>query len=145
AAQADAIEQGAVGNAGGGDEHVAGSEFGDVVDPIGVGDAHGHGVVALGGRIEDQLALHPAADAAQGGGGQHAFGGAAGAEIDVDAGILGVDRMDDAGNVAVADELDGDAGGAQFLDEGGVAGAVEHDGGDFAQRHALGPGQGLDV
>src|SRR5690606_40504186 len=112
AAQADAIEQGAVGNAGGGDEHVAGSEFGDVVDPIGVGDTHGHGVVALGRRIEDQLALHPAADAAQSGGGQYAFGGAAGAEIDVDAGILGVDRMDHHGYVAIAEQLDIDYGGA---------------------------------
>jgi hypothetical protein len=47
------------------------------------------GALALFRRVEDQAALHLAADAAQRARRQHAFGRAADAEIDVDAGLLG--------------------------------------------------------
>ena len=52
----------------------------------------------------DQPALHLAADAGKRGRGEHAFGRAADAHIDVDAGLERLGHMDHAGNVAVADQ-----------------------------------------
>ena len=135
----------AVGHAGRREQHVAGRQIVHIVDPVGIGDVHAAGAVALFMGVEDQLALHLPADAAQRRGRQHAFGRAARAEIDIDAGILGIDRMDHPGNVAVADQLDRDAGDAQLLDQCRMARPVEHDGGDLAERHALGGGQRFDV
>ena len=57
---------------------------------FGIGDAHLQGALALVLGVEDQPALHLAADAAQRRRGQHAFRRAAGAEIDVDAGLVGL-------------------------------------------------------
>ena len=77
-----------------------------VVFLVRVLDAHASRALALCLGVEDQPALHLAADAAQRAGRQHAFRRAAGAEIDVDAGILGLRRVDDAGDVAIGDEPD---------------------------------------
>ena len=43
--EADAVEQGAVGDAGGGEEHVAGGELVGRVFAVGVGDAHAAGAL----------------------------------------------------------------------------------------------------
>ena len=55
-------------------------------------------------RVEDQAALHLAADAAQRAGRQHALRRAARAEIEIDAGLLGLRGEDDAGDVAVGEQ-----------------------------------------
>ncbi len=78
-----------------------------------------------------QPALHLAADAAQRRRRQHAFGRAAGADIDVDAGFLRCHRVDDAGDVAVADQPDRGAGRPHLGDQLGVARPVEDAGGDL--------------
>ena len=77
------------------------------------------GAGALVVVAEQQAALHLAADAAQRCGGEHALGRAAGANVDVDAGF-GVGDGDDAGDVAVGDQLDGAAKRAQLGDDAGV-------------------------
>ena len=91
-----------------------------------------------------QAALHLAADAAQRGGRQHALGRAADAEVDVDAGFLGVGGPDDAGDVAVGDELDAGTGLAHGGDQLGMARPVENAGGDLRYAHALGLGQRVE-
>ncbi len=75
--------------------------------------------------VEDQPALHLAADAAQRRRRQHALRRAADAEIDVDAGIAGIGGVDHAGDVAVGDQLHRGAGLAHAGDQVGVARAVE--------------------
>ena len=67
--------------------------------------------------------------------------GAAGAHIDVDAGSLGARGVEDAGNVAVADEADGGAGFAHFLDQAGMARPVENADRKILDRNALGLGE----
>ena len=54
---------------------------------FGVGHPHVAGAGHLGVVLEQQAALHLATEAAQRGGGQHAFRGAAGADEDVDAAV----------------------------------------------------------
>ncbi len=73
------------------------------------------------------------------GGGDDALGRAADAEQDVGAG-LGPRGGDGADHVAVGDEPDAGAGGADLGDEVVVAVAVEDDGGEVADRLALGLG-----
>ena len=82
------VEQGAVGDAGRGDDDVALGELLHAVFLLRIGDAHLVGALALGLGVEDQPALHLAADAAQRRRRQHALRRAAGAEIDVDAGLV---------------------------------------------------------
>ena len=65
--------------------------------------------------------------------GDDALGRAAHAHVEVVAGSAHR-RRHAGGDVAVGDEADAGAGGAQLLDQLGVAGPVEHDGGDVAQR-----------
>src|SRR6185503_20584460 len=78
------------------------------------------------------------------GGSQHALGSAADAEIDVDAGFLGIGGPDDTGDVAVGDELDARAGFTHRGYEFGVARPVENEGGDFRYAFALSLGQCVD-
>ncbi len=73
-------------------------------------DAHLVGALALLLGVENQPALHLAADAAQRRRRQHALGRAAGADIHVDAGIVGIGAMDHAGDVAVGDQAHRGAG-----------------------------------
>ena len=75
--------------------------------------------------VEHQPALHLPADAAQRRRRQHAFRRAADAEIDVDAGARRIGGVNDAGDVAVGDELHRGAGLAHAGDQFGVARAVE--------------------
>src|SRR5690606_153763 len=103
--EAHAVEEAAVGDTGRREQHVAGGHLFDEIFPVGIGDAHAAGALALFVGIEDQPALHEAADAAERRGRQHALGRTARTHVDVDAGFFGVGRVDDAGNVAVADEL----------------------------------------
>ena len=123
-----------VGDAGGGEEHVV---AGDEV----VGRQHALDVVAaveqgpallVVARV--QAALDRAAEALQGGGGDHALGRAADAEQQVDAAAARGGGRDGAGHVAVGDQVHGGADAAHGLDDGLVPRAVQdHD------RHLLGP------
>src|SRR5450756_2265363 len=80
-AELDARQQRAGGDAGRGEQAVAPHHILDAVDHARIGDAHlGRARAVLLG-IEDQPALHLAADAAQRRRRQHAFGRAAGADI----------------------------------------------------------------
>ena len=121
------LEQRAVGDAGRGEDDVAASPsrsmeyFGDRSR-----QAHGVGALALVLAQRRETPQHLAADAAQRGRGQHALGRAADADIHVDAGFGGIDGLDDAGDVAVADQVDGGAGRAHLVDQLGVARAVEN-------------------
>ena len=79
--------------------------------------------------VRPEPALDDAVEALHRAGGDDALRGAADAEQQVDAGALagGHDR---AGHVAVGDELDPGAGGADLVDQLLVARPVEHDDGD---------------
>ena len=89
--------------------------------------------------------MHLATGAAQRRRREHAFRRAARAEIDVDAGLFRVRGVDDAGDVAVADQPDRRAGRAHRLDQLGMARPVENAGGDVGQGDALGLGKPGDV
>src|SRR6185437_11168081 len=110
AAELHAGKHVAVGDAGGRKQHVTARHLLGAVDLVGVGDAHLGRARDLFRRIEQQASLDLAAGAAQGGGSQHAFRRTAGAHVDVDACLFRVGGVDDAGNVAVADEADGSTG-----------------------------------
>jgi hypothetical protein len=144
-ADPDAVEQAAVGDAGCREHDLARGHVGHVVFAVEIGDADAQGVIALFGGIEDQPALHLAPDAAQRRSSQHPLGRAAGTQIDIDARFFGVGGVNDAGDVAVADQLDRDARHPEVLNERGVAGPVEDAGGDFGRRHTLGPGEGAHI
>ena len=116
--------------------HVAHVVFAAEVD-----DAGGAGAVAMLLVRRHEPSLHLAADAGERGGGEHAFGRAADAHINVDAGFQRLGHVDHAGDIAVADQAKRGAGRAHLLDELGVARAVEDADGDLAQRHALGERQ----
>ena len=53
--------------------------------------------------------------------------------------------MDDAGDIAVADQPHGGASGADLLDQLGVTRTVEDAGGDLGDRHALGLGERVQI
>ncbi len=90
-----------------------------------VTDADPLGAAFLVVVAEDQATLHLAADAAQGGGGEHPFRCAAGAEIEVDAAIRPGGR-DHPRDVAIADQHDARPGLAHLGDELGMARPVEN-------------------
>ena len=107
--------------------------------------AHLVGAFALLLAVEDQPALHLAADAAQRGRRQHAFGRAAGADIHVDAGIVGIGAMDHARHVAVGDQAHRGPGAADGGNDIGVARTVEHQHGDRGGIDALRLGQPANI
>src|SRR5207247_2055550 len=116
AEELDAAQEGAVGDAGGGEHHVALREILEAVDAVVVLHAHLLGAPALVVVAVAEDALHVAAHAAERGRGEHALGGAADAEEDVDAGV-GLARGDGGGDVAVGDEADARAGLAHLPDQ----------------------------
>ena len=136
---AHAAEQRPVGDAGGGEEAVV------AADEV-VGGEHGvevvAGVAASAARSSSfcgpQPALDLAAHALQRRGGDDALGRAADAEEHVDAGSR-PRRGDGAVDVAVGDQPDAGARRAHLLDQLGVAGAVEDDRGEVADRLAAWP------
>ena len=112
-----ALEQRASGDAGRRKDDIAAHHIGDGVDVIGVFDAHLSGAVFFFFAVEDEAALHLASDAAQSGGGEHTLRRATDAHIDVNAGACALGGMDDAGDIAIGDEIDGGACLADGLDE----------------------------
>ena len=136
-AAADAAQHRAVGHAGGGEHHVAPRQVLEGVFPVEVGDSHRPGAGALALVPEQQPAHHPAAYAAQRGGGEDSLRRAAGAEIDVDAGVA-ARSGDDPGHVAVLDQADARPRRADGGDQRFVARAVEDAGDDVADAYALG-------
>ena len=132
--EADAAQQEAVGDAGGGEHHVARAPAlrSRTRDrgrrcPCAMARSRSSSLRGL------QHALHVAAHAAQSGRRQNALGRAAGAQQDVDAGrrVGGGQR---AADVAVGDEADARAGLAHLGDQRVVARAIEDDGGQIARR-----------
>ena len=89
--------------------------------------------------------LHLPADAAQRGRRQHALGRAADAEIDVDAGFVGIGGVDDAGDIAIADQADRGTGLAHRPNQIGVARAIKDHRRDRLRFDALGLGEVDDV
>ncbi len=73
-------------------------------------NAGGAGALAMLLVRRDQPSLHLPADAGERRGGEHAFGRAADAHINVDAGLQRLGHVDHAGNVAVADQAERCAG-----------------------------------
>ena len=141
---ADARHQLAVGDAGGGEEHVV---RGDQV----VGGEHPVEVVPgverlapLGVVLGRELAQDHAAEALERAGRDDALRGAADAEHQVDAGVR-AGRHDRAGHVPVGDQVDPGAGRADRGDQALVPGPVEDDHGDVVRRDALGLGDRGDV
>ena len=80
----DPAEQRAVGDPGGGEDAVAAGHVLERVDAVEVLDPPAPRAAALVVVAEQQAALDLPADAAQRGGGEHAFGRAARADVDVD-------------------------------------------------------------
>src|SRR6201999_1197563 len=98
----------------------------DAVDKTRILDAHLGGTLAFLLAVEDRPALHLAADTAQRHRRQHAFGRAAGADIHVDAGIIGVGAVDHARHVTIGNETHRSAGRAYAVDDIGVTRTIEH-------------------
>ena len=85
-----------------------------------------------------------AAEAFDGGGGDHGFGAAADADVGVDAG-LGEARRDGGGYVAVADQADAAADGAEGVDDRLMARAIEDDDHEVADALAELAGDDAEV
>ena len=127
AEETHAAEDIAVGDAGAGeDDLAAGSEIFGFVNALGVSDAHFGQAFLMFGLADHQARQHLAIEATQRRGGEHAFGGAACAHDSMNAGADD-GRGDAGGKIAVADQADARAGGANIFDELLVAGAVEND------------------
>src|SRR5271170_5353446 len=144
-AEFHALEHRAVGYAGRREQAIAAHHVLDLVFLARVLDAHFRRALAPLLGVEHETALHLAADAAQSRGRQHAFGRAADAEIDIDAGLIRLRGVDYAGHVAVADQAHRRAGLAHRRDDIGVARAIEDHGGDVLRLYALGLGELADV
>ena len=140
-----ALEQRASGDAGRRKDDIAAHHIGDGVDVVGVFDAHLSSAVFFFFAVEDEAALHLASDASQSGGGEHTLRRATDAHIDVNAGAGWLGGMDDAGDIAIGDEIDGSASLADGLDEAAVARAVEDASGDIFGLDAARFGQRFDV
>ena len=132
---ADAVEQVAVGDAGGGEEAVlAGDEVVEMQDPVEV-------VAGCASPARLSLVARPeapddrAAEALDRGGREHALRGAADAPQEVDAGAVARGEQR-AGDVAVGDEADAGAGPADLLDHLRVSRAVEQHDHQVADEHA---------
>ena len=140
----DPVEQGAVGDPGRGEDAVAARHVLERVDAVQILDSPAMGAGALVVVAEQQAALDLPADAAQGGRGEHALGGAARPHVDVDRGV-GIGGGDDPGDVAVGDQHDAAAERAQLGDQLGVARPVEHAGDQLVRIDALGLGDRADI
>src|SRR6266478_5252666 len=134
--EADALEEVAAGHPGRGEDHRPLRHLLERVDLVRVGDPHLARALDLFLVAEGQPALHVAAAATHRGRGDHPFRRAADAHQDVDAGLheAGGDR---GGHVAVPDQLDPRAAGADLGDQLLVAGTVEDDDGQVFDVHAL--------
>jgi hypothetical protein len=114
------------------------------VDAILVAVAHPGGPLPVGTVAEAEAGLDLAAEAAQGGGRDHALGRPADAHDRVHAGAL--DRARDRRReIAVGDELDPGAGRPELGDQRAVAGPVEDDDRDVAYPPAESLGDAVDV
>ena len=142
--EAHAPQEVAVRDAGRGDDHLARGELVGLEDLVEVVDPVLLRLLDLVARGRPELRLELAAEAAEGGRGEHGLARAADAdrEVVVRAAHGGRDRR---GHVAVLDQLDAGAGGPDLLDQVVVARAVEDDRGDVAGPPAVGVGDRGDV
>ena len=134
----------AVGDAGGGEEHVvAPDQVVDVQDLLQV-VAGVEGGLALVVVAWPQPAVHGPVEALEGAGGDHRLGRAADPDQHVDPGAL-AGGHDGPGDVAVGDQLDPGPGLADLADQVLVAGPVEDADGQVADMGALGLGDQAEV
>src|SRR5579885_2695386 len=140
---AHAAQQLAARDAGGGNDHLLRREVVDREDALDVLDAVGAGRLDLRPPRRPELRLELAAEAAEGGRGEHRLPGAADPdrEVVVRAADRDGHRRED---VAVLDQLDARPDATDLLDQVVVARAVEHDRGDVRRRPAVGVGDRAD-
>src|SRR5579884_3449901 len=140
---AHAAQQLAARDAGGGNDHLLRREVVDGEDALDVLDAVGAGRLDLRPPRRPELRLELAAEAAEGGRGEHRLPGAADPdrEVVVRAADRDGHRRED---VAVLDQLDARPDATDLLDQVVVARAVEHDRGDVRRRPAVGVGDRAD-
>src|SRR5262249_27874849 len=98
-AELHAAQHGTVGDAGRSEQAFAPHHGLTLIFAAWTFDAHFGGARALRFGIEPEPRLHLAADAAQRSGRQHALRGATDADIDIDAGLVRIGGVDDAGDV----------------------------------------------
>ena len=131
----------AVGDAGGDEVRVvAADQVRGGEHPVQV-VAEASGLVGLRVVARRQPAVDRAAQAADGAGGDDALRGAADPDQQVDLG-LGLHRHQRAGDVAVDQELDPGADGADLADQVGVPGPVQQRNGDIGDADPARPGDG---
>src|SRR3954466_5424156 len=142
--EADAAQQVSVRDAGRSDDHLARREILGPEDALVVEDPGLPQLVDLPAGGGPELRLQLAAQAGQRGGREYGLPGAA--DPDRQVVVRAADRRGDRrGHVAVLDELDAGAGGADLLDEVVVARPVEDQRRDVARGAAVGLGDGADV
>ena len=126
AEEAHALHQRAFGHAGRRkDQVLARREIGRPIDPPDVGDAHGRASRLVFRRLDDEPRVDVAVEAPHRDGREHALRRPAGAHHGMDAGA-GHRRDDRRRQVAIADQLDPRASGADVGNQLGVPGPVEH-------------------
>ena len=142
--EAHAAQEVAVRDAGRGDDHLAGRQLLGLEDLVDVVDPVLLRLLDLAARRRPELRLELAAEAAERGGGEDCLARAADPDRDVvvRAAHGGRHRR---GHVAVLDQLDAGAGGADLLDQVVVARPVEDDRGDVAWPAPVGVGDRGDV
>ena len=104
----------------------AGSEFVGFVDPLGVLDSHLGDAFVMLGFGDDETREDFTVEAAQSGRGENAFGRAASSHHGVNAGADD-GSADAGGKVAIRNQADAGAGGANIGDQLFVARAIEND------------------
>ncbi len=134
---AHAAEQVAVGHPGGRDDHLAGRELVGLEDLVDVVDSVLTRLLDLVARGRPELRLELPTQATKSGRGENRLPGAADADRQVVVGAA-YGSGDRRGHVAVLDELDARAGGADLLDQVVVARAVKHDRRDVPRTAAVG-------
>src|SRR5216684_8910434 len=142
--EAHAAQEIAAGHAAGGEDDVPARHLLHPEDFVDVGDAHLLRPLDLLVVARLEPALHVAAHAADGRGGDDALGRAADAHEHVDA-RLGKAGGDGRRDVAVADELDARPGGADLRNELFVPRPVEDDDREIVDVEALAVGDGAQV
>src|SRR6202048_5596017 len=94
----------AVSDPGRREQTIAFYHVGDLIFFSWVADAHLGGTTALFFAVENETALHLAANAAQCGRRQNTFGSTRGSHVNVDSGIGRIGGMNDPGDITVGDE-----------------------------------------
>ncbi len=123
-AEADALQEVAVGYTRCGKKHVRPGHFFKRVLLLDVLDAHAMRTLDLLVARDHKTRLHLATDTTKRGSCKHTFRGTADTCVDIDAGFVRIGRVNNARDVTITDQADCSTGRPDFFNQAGVARTV---------------------